>query len=110
MIIDPEQTGRLREVIAEGEYYGMQTFDQALLRHYQAGRVSIEDAMRCASIPHDFKLLVAAEGRTATRMDDLGGGQRAAEPGEVAAEPVELAPEPGPIEHPASAPPPGIAA
>ena len=31
MIIDPEQTGRLREVIAEGEYYGMQTFDQALL-------------------------------------------------------------------------------
>ena len=72
--------------------------------------------MRCASIPHDFKLLVAAEGRTATTMDDLGGGGRAAEPGEVAAEPgglapepVELAPESGPIEHPASAPPPGIA-
>ena len=39
MILDPEQTGRLREVIAEGEYYGMQTFDQALLRHFQAGRV-----------------------------------------------------------------------
>jgi hypothetical protein len=43
-------------------------------------------------------------------MDDLGGGERVAEPGEVAAEPGELAPEPGPIEHPASAPPPGIAA
>ena len=39
MILDPEQTDRLREVIAEGEYYGMQTFDQALLRQYQAGRV-----------------------------------------------------------------------
>ena len=73
MIIDPEQTGRLREVIAEGEYYGMQTFDQALLRHYQAGRVSMEDAMRVASSPHDFKLLVAAEGRRSTTMDDLGG-------------------------------------
>jgi twitching motility protein PilT len=71
MIMDPEQTGRLREVIAEGEYYGMQTFDQALLYHYQAGRVSMEDALRVASSPHDFKLLVSAEGRTATSMEDL---------------------------------------
>ena len=72
MIMDPEQTGRLREVIAEGEYYGMQTFDQALLRHYQAGRVVDGGrAPRVASSPHDFKLLVAAEGRTATSMEDL---------------------------------------
>src|SRR5436305_3472382 len=71
MIIDPDQTGRLSEVISEGEYYGMQTFDQALLRHYQAGRVSMEDALRVASSPHDFKLLVAAEGRTATSMSDI---------------------------------------
>ena len=35
MILDPDQTDRLREVIAEGEYYGMQTFDQALLSHYR---------------------------------------------------------------------------
>ena len=76
MIIDPEQTGRLREVIAEGEYYGMQTFDQALLRHHQAGRVSMEDALRVATSPHDFKLLVAAEGRTATSMDDLAAAAR----------------------------------
>ena len=71
MITDPEQTGRLREVIAEGEFYGMQTFDQALLRHYQAGRVSLEDALRVSTSPHDFKLLVAGDGRTATSMDDI---------------------------------------
>ena len=71
MIMDPEQTGRLHEVIKEGEYYGMQSFDQALLRHYQAGRVSMEDALRVASSPHDFKLLVAADGRTSTTMGDL---------------------------------------
>ena len=76
MIMDPEQTGNLREVIAEGEYYGMQTFDQALLKHYQAGRVSMEDALRVASSPHDFKLLVAAEGRTATSMEDLSDANR----------------------------------
>jgi twitching motility protein PilT len=73
MILDPDQTSRLREVIAEGEYYGMQTFDQALLRHYQAGRVTMEDAIRVASSPHDFKLLVAADGRTSTSMEDLKG-------------------------------------
>jgi twitching motility protein PilT len=71
MIMDPQQTGRLREVITEGAYYGMQTFDQALLGHYQAGRVSMADALRVATSPHDFKLLVAADGRVATTMDDL---------------------------------------
>jgi hypothetical protein len=49
----------------------MQTFDQALLRHYQAGRVSLEDALRVSTSPHDFKLLVAGDGRTATSMDDI---------------------------------------
>ena len=78
MIMDPEETGRLREVISEGEYYGMQTFDQALLRHTQAGRVSMEDALRVASSPHDFKLLVAADGRTSTSMDDLMDDSRSA--------------------------------
>jgi twitching motility protein PilT len=72
MIMDPDETGRLREVIVEGEYYGMQTFDQALLKHYQAGRITMEEALRVASSPHDFKLLVSAEGRTATTMADLG--------------------------------------
>ncbi|MBV9310407.1 MAG: type IV pilus twitching motility protein PilT [Solirubrobacterales bacterium] len=81
MITDPEQTGRLREVIAEGEYYGMQTFDQALLRHYQAGRVSMEDALRVATSPHDFKLLVSAEGRTSTSMEDLEDDQKKAAAG-----------------------------
>jgi twitching motility protein PilT len=72
MIVDPDQTGRLIEVISEGSYYGMQTFDQALLAHVKAGRVAIEDALRVASSPHDFKLLVAADGRLSTSMEDLG--------------------------------------
>ena len=60
MILDPQLTGQLPEVIAEGVYYGMQTFDQHLLQHLQAGRVTMEDAMRVATSPHDFKLMVAA--------------------------------------------------
>ena len=38
MIMNPEETGKLPEVISEGAYYGMQTFDQALLYHVQQGR------------------------------------------------------------------------
>ena len=71
MILDPTQTGKLAEVIEEGTYYGMQTFDQALLGHLQAGRISMEQALRAATHPHDFKLLVASEGRRATSMDDV---------------------------------------
>ena len=63
MIIDPKQTGMLGEVVAEGGYYGMQTFDQHLLEHVNAGRVTVEDATRAASSPHDFKLMLAAQAR-----------------------------------------------
>jgi twitching motility protein PilT len=71
MIIDPSQTGRLPEVIATGGYYGMQTFDQALFGHVKAGRVTFEDAMAVASSPHDFKLLMQADGRLGTTMEDV---------------------------------------
>jgi twitching motility protein PilT len=111
MILDPDQTDRLREVIAEGEYYGMQTFDQALLRHYQAGRVSMEDALRVASSPHDFKLLVAGDGRTSTSMEDLHTeGRDEPEPAPPAKRmPPPVAPA-GPVRNGFSAPPPGIPA
>jgi twitching motility protein PilT len=75
MILDPTQTGKLVEVIASGGYYGMQTFDQALYGHVKAGRVSFEDAMRVASSPHDFKLLMQAEGRQGTTMDDVASAE-----------------------------------
>ena len=71
MIVDPTQTGKLVEVITSGSYYGMQTFDQALFGHVKAGRVTFEDAMRVASSPHDFKLLMQADGRKGTTMEDV---------------------------------------
>jgi twitching motility protein PilT len=71
MIMDPTQTGRLAEVIEEGGYYGMQTFDQALFHHLKAGRITMDQAMQAATTPHDFKLLVAADGRRGTTMEDV---------------------------------------
>ncbi|CAN5469342.1 type IV pilus twitching motility protein PilT [soil metagenome] len=71
MIMDPEQTGRLPEVIKEGSYYGMQTFDQALLHHVETGRVAMKDAMKAATHPHDFKLLVSSGGQRSTAVDQV---------------------------------------
>ncbi len=79
MIMDQQQTGRLGEVIAEGGFYGMQTFDQALFHHLKDGRITMEEALQSASSPHDFKLLVAADGRRGTTMDDLGDAEARAE-------------------------------
>jgi twitching motility protein PilT len=75
MIKDPDQTGKLVEVITSGGYYGMQTFDQALFGHVKAGRVTFEDAMRVASSPHDFKLLMQADGRRGTTMEDVASAE-----------------------------------
>jgi twitching motility protein PilT len=75
MIMDPSQTGKLVEVITSGGYYGMQTFDQALFGHVKAGRVTFEDAMRVASSPHDFKLLMQSDGRRGTTMEDVAAAE-----------------------------------
>jgi twitching motility protein PilT len=75
MIVDTSQTGKLMEVIASGSYYGMQTFDQALFGHVKAGRVTFEDAMKVASNPSDFKLLMQADGRRGTTMEDVAAAE-----------------------------------
>jgi twitching motility protein PilT len=80
MILNPDDTGRLPEVISEGAYYGMQTFDQALLAHVQAGRVAMDDALKAATSPHDFKLLVSSDGQRHTSVESVFGKDEDAEP------------------------------
>jgi twitching motility protein PilT len=71
MIVRPEETTLLHEAIAEGGYYGMQTFDQALREHVVGGRISMDDAVVAASHPHDFKLLVAANGQASNSVEQV---------------------------------------
>src|SRR5580693_2161304 len=98
MITDPAQTGNLVEVIASGGYYGMQTFDQALFAHVKAGRVTFEEAMLVASSPHDFKLLMQAEGRPGTTMEDVATAQQRRDAGAHAPRSVAPAgPTPTPV-------------
>jgi twitching motility protein PilT len=71
LILNPEETGKITEVIAEGEYYGMRTFDQSLLGYAMEGRITEEVAMEYASSPHDFKLMLAAGGQRASGIEQI---------------------------------------
>jgi len=55
-IIDPEATIEIRDIIGEGSFYGMQTFDQALVGLVESGLVTEEDARFASTSPHDFVL------------------------------------------------------
>ena len=62
LIMDANQTFKVQDAIREGDYYGMQTFDQSLLNLYRDGMVTLQDAALVASSPHDFKLMAQQEG------------------------------------------------
>jgi twitching motility protein PilT len=52
----------LHQALAEGDYYGMRTFDQCLLRLVREGVVERERALAWATSPHDFKLMLVSSG------------------------------------------------
>jgi twitching motility protein PilT len=58
-IENKEKTKFIREQIALGtSQYGMQTFDQSLLYLYKNGLITLEEAMRRASNPDEFRLKI----------------------------------------------------
>src|SRR3954447_15353477 len=61
----------LPDIIAEGSFYGMQSFDQALYNAVKDARIDMDTALANATRPHDFKLLVQGEGRVGTTMEDV---------------------------------------
>ncbi|MDQ4144504.1 MAG: type IV pilus twitching motility protein PilT [Actinomycetota bacterium] len=62
LILNDEQTYMLHDLIKESGFYGMQTFDQALLELYRSGMVELDEAMRCSTNPHDFQIALRQEG------------------------------------------------
>ena len=56
-IKEPEKTALIRQSIQEGVVqYGMQTFDQALMKLVQENRISREEALRVSTNPHELSL------------------------------------------------------
>ena len=58
-LLDPTRSSMLRATIAEGvSQYGMQTFDQSLMELYRRNWITLEEALRHASMPTEFALRV----------------------------------------------------
>jgi twitching motility protein PilT len=53
-IADSDKTSTIMQLIAEGGYYGMQTFDQHLVALIRDGVVTLESAMMASTSPHDL--------------------------------------------------------
>jgi twitching motility protein PilT len=64
-IADPDKTGTIGELIAEGGYYGMQTFDQHLLHLIGQGVITLEDALPASTNPHDLTVQLRSAGLVA---------------------------------------------
>lgn len=56
-IIDPEKTPLISQAIREGvSSHGMQSFDQSLMKLLSGGFISMEEALKSSSNPHEFSL------------------------------------------------------
>jgi twitching motility protein PilT len=71
LILNPEETGKISDVISEGAFYGMQTFDQALMGYVMSGAIDEDVAREFATSPHDFKLMLDARGERASGIEHV---------------------------------------
>jgi twitching motility protein PilT len=55
-LIEQGQTRMLPKALAEGGYYGTMTFNQSLIRLFQAGNISLEDALTASDNPDELKM------------------------------------------------------
>jgi twitching motility protein PilT len=56
--IQDNNFGDLHNAVRNGGFYGMQTFNQALVHLYNRGRVRLEDAVVASSNPEEFMLAI----------------------------------------------------
>jgi twitching motility protein PilT len=61
-ILDPLITSDIQEIVADGEYYGMKTFDQSLVTLISEGMIDVSEAMSTATNPHDLKVMLERKG------------------------------------------------
>lgn len=61
-ILDPQNSPPLVDLIREGDYYKMQTFDQHLFRMVRDGDITYEEAIGASSSPHDLTVELRAAG------------------------------------------------
>ncbi len=63
-IVDAQKTSTLMQLVREGGYYGMQTFDQHLIALYRDGVITLEAAINASTSPHDMQVEMRRLGMT----------------------------------------------
>ncbi|MDI6640978.1 MAG: PilT/PilU family type 4a pilus ATPase [Elusimicrobiota bacterium] len=56
--IEENNLNEILNLLKQGEYYGMQTFNRALLKLYREGKVKLENALESATSPEEFMLAI----------------------------------------------------
>ncbi|MBU2568385.1 MAG: type IV pilus twitching motility protein PilT [Elusimicrobia bacterium] len=56
--IENNNLNEISGIIKQGQYYGMQTFNQALIKLYKEGRVKIEDALEASTSKEELMMTV----------------------------------------------------
>lgn len=70
-ILHEDKTNQVRDAIAAGtSQYGMQTFDQSLFYLYQSELISLEEALRGATNPDEFRLRLAGIQNTSNQAKE----------------------------------------
>ncbi|MCB9868500.1 MAG: PilT/PilU family type 4a pilus ATPase [Planctomycetes bacterium] len=66
------ETRNLPTALAEGSYYGTMTFNQSLIRLFEAGNISLEDALSASDSPDELKMQmrgISAGGKVRPMVD-----------------------------------------
>ena len=76
-LLDPDKTSQIHDLIESGSVeYGMQSFDQSMMKLYSSGLISYEEATSQADNPEDFQLrvkgIVGASERGWREFTELG--------------------------------------
>jgi twitching motility protein PilT len=70
-LMNPDKTVDITDLMAQGgTQYGMQTFDQSIMKLHRAGMISFEDAIAAATNPDDFDLRLKGITGAADRWDE----------------------------------------
>ena len=91
-LIQRGQVGEIKEAMAKSEGAGMQTFDQHLIKLYNDGKISLDEAIRNADSQNNVKLQISLS-KGASKSSPAGGGLSL----------VDKAPEESEDEEPANA-------
>ncbi len=81
-IIDPEKTPLITQAIREGvSSHGMQSFDQSLMKLLTEGGITMEEALKNSSNPHEFSLRLKGIQATSDKTwETFEGAEKAATP------------------------------